>query len=424
MIIHTVNSGDTLYKLASTYGVSIEEITKINEANSNDTLVIGQTLVIPTNTMEYIVKSGDTLYSIAQRLKVPLESLIKSNPQITNPAQIRIGDKLTIEDTNGKLRSVEVNGYALPGIDYDVLIKTLPNLTYISIFSYQIKNDGTFDPIDDEEIVNEAKRFNVAPLMVITNIGDRGFDSDITRAILNNQEIRTSLIQNLITAMKNKGYYGLNVDFEYIYPEDREAYNTFIKELSEILELNDLKLFTALAPKESEQQIGLLYQAHDYKFHGKYVDKVVLMTYEWGYLYGEPQAVSPINPIRNVLNYAVKVIPSEKILMGMSNYGYDWTLPYKQGTPAKTLSNTGAVKLARKVGANIEYSEKDQSPFFTYYSQNIKHIVWFDDARSYFARLKLVDEYNLAGVSYWTINQYYPQNWLVLNDLYDIVKVI
>ena len=110
--------------------------------------------------------------------------------------------------------------------------------------------------------------------------------------------------------------------------------------------------------------------------------------------------------------------------MGMSNYGYDWTLPYKQGTPAKTLSNTGAVKLARKFGANIEYSEKDQSPFFTYYSQNVKHIVWFDDARSYFARLKLVDEYNLAGVSYWTINQYYPQNWLVLNDLYDIVKVV
>ena len=222
MIIHTVNDGDTLYKLASTYGVSIEEITKINEIDPNDTLVIGQTLVIPTNTMEYIVKSGDTLYSIAQRLKVPLESLVKSNPQITNPAQIRIGDKLTIEDTNVKLRSIEVNGYALPGIDYDVLIKTLPNLTYISIFSYQIKNDGTFDPIDDEEIINEAKKFNVAPLMVITNIGDRGFDSNITRAILNNQEIRTSLIQNLITAMKNKGYYGLNVDFEYIYPEDRD----------------------------------------------------------------------------------------------------------------------------------------------------------------------------------------------------------
>ena len=424
MIIHTVNNGDTLYKLASTYGVSIEEITKINEVDPNDTLVIGQTLVIPTNTMEYIVKSGDTLYSIAQRLKVPLESLIKSNPQITNPAQIRIGDKLTIEDTNGKLRSIEVNGYALPGIDYDVLIKTLPNLTYISIFSYQIKNDGTFDPIDDEEIINEAKKFNVAPLMVITNIGDRGFDSDITRAILNNQEIRTRLIQNLITAMKNKGYYGLNVDFEYIYPEDREAYNTFVQELSEQLALNNLKLFTALAPKESERQTGLLYQAHDYAFHGRYVDRIVLMTYEWGYLYGEPQAVSPINPIRNVLNYAVKVIPSEKILMGMSNYGYDWTLPYKQGTPAKTLSNTGAVKLARKVGANIEYSEKDQAPFFTYYSQNVKHIVWFDDARSYFARLKLVDEYNLAGVSYWTINQYYPQNWLVLNDLYDIVKVV
>ena len=149
------------------------------------------------------------------------------------------------------------------------------------------------------------------------------------------------------------------------------------------------------------------------------------MTYEWGYLYGPAQAVAPIDQVERVLKYAVSVIPSKKILMGMPNYGYDWTLPFVRGTAAKPLTNNEAVKLAARVGAKIEYDEKSQAPFFTYYSRDgKKHIVWFDDARSIKARLALVDKYNLAGVSYWKINSFFPQNWLVLESMYDVRKVL
>ena len=86
---------------------------------------------------------------------------------------------------------------------------------------------------------------------------------------------------------------------------------------------------TALAPKTSAGQMGLLYEAHHYPVHGRLADHVILMTYEWGYTYGPPMAVSPLNQVRRVLNYAVTAIPPEKILMGMPNYGYDWMLPYR-----------------------------------------------------------------------------------------------
>ena len=69
-------------------------------------------------------------------------------------------------------------------------------------------------------------------------------------------------------------------------------------------------------------------------------------SYEWGYTYGAPQAVSPVNRIRRVLDYAVTVMPAGKIMMGFSNYAYDWTLPWKQGTAARVLSNAGALELA------------------------------------------------------------------------------
>src|SRR5699024_1214067 len=105
------------------------------------------------------------------------------------------------------------------------------------------------------------------------------------------------------------------------------------------LHANDLFLSTALAPKTSASQQGLLYEAHDYAAHGDIADYVVLMTYEWGYSHGPPLAVSPIDKVRNVVEFALSVMSPEKILLGQNLYGYDWTLPYQQGgEPAEAIS--------------------------------------------------------------------------------------
>jgi spore germination protein len=110
-------------------------------------------------------------------------------------------------------------------------------------------------------------------------------------------------------------------------------------------------------------------------------------------------AVAPLNQVRKVLDYATGVIPPEKILMGMPNYGYDWTLPFVRGSAARVLTNYGAVTLAQRVGANIRFDPVSQAPYFNYYDQDGKrHEVWFDDARSYAARLRLVDQ-SISAVS-------------------------
>ena len=119
------------------------------------------------------------------------------------------------------------------------------------------------------------------------------------------------------------------------------------------------------------------------------------------------------------------VIPSEKILMGIPNYGYNWTLPFVQGSTARSLSHTAAINLAAREKAEIQFDEEAKSPFFTYYdNQKRQHVVWFEDARSIEAKLELVDKYNLGGVSYWTINTFFPQNWLVLESMYNVDKVL
>ena len=80
--------------------------------------------------------------------------------------------------------------------------------------------------------------------------------------------------------------------------------------------------------------------------------------------------------------------------------------------------------MAREVGSFINFDNVQKAPYFNYWQGSQEHVVWFDDARSTYERLKFVEEYDLGGVSYWTINQFFPQNWLVLNAMYNVKKVI
>lgn len=386
-------------------------------------LIVGQALVVMADDIRHEVQGGESLYTIARDYGVPQRTILEANPEITDPDILWIGQIITIPLSPSKQRIIDVNGYVFPDIRDETLSKTLPHLTFISIFSYQVQPDGSLTPISDERIIAAALGQRTAPLMVITNIRQGGsFDSELAHTILNDEAVQNSILENVL-AILPEGYSGLDIDFEYIYSWDREQYNRFVRKAVDTLRPKGYSVSVALAPKISGDQPGLLYEAHDYPFHGATVDHVILMTYEWGYTRGPAQAVAPLDKVRQVLDYAVSVIPSQKILMGVPNYGYDWTLPFVPGSTARSMPNTEAVKLAERVGAVIEFDKKAQAPFFSYYDkEGRKHVVWFEDARSIAAKLALVDAYNLGGVSYWTANRFFPQNWLVLESMYDVRK--
>ncbi len=425
-MIYTVKSGDTLYKIAAMYGSTINDIVVANGLENPDSIIIGQNLIIPRNiSSTYRVKAGDTMYKIAMRYSIPLQSLIQANPQIQNPNLINIGDTINIPDNR---REIEVNGYAIANISDTTLTRTLPYLTYLSIFSYQVNSEGRLSNLYEESLINKALESSVTPLMVVTNIAETGgFNSDITSSILNSTEIQNRVITDIISILTAKRYAGINIDFEYIYPQDREKYNEFLRNLNtQMKAINPEYILTvAVAPKYRDEQSGILYEAHDYRSIGEIADRVIIMTYEWGYMYGEPMAVSPKNEMSAVLKYAVTRIPANKILMGLPNYAYDWTLPYTPGSSAEAISNTTTLNRAISYGVNIRFDEKSQTPYYEYRDANGReHIVWFDDARSYKSKLELVDTYGLAGISIWTINNDYPPLLSAINDRYIVKKVM
>lgn len=375
----------------------------------------------------YVVKSGDNVDSIAAEAKIPVNTLLWDN-QIPYPYRLAVGQALLIDnERNGeKRRPLHVNGYGYPFINAETLEWTLPYLTDLSVFSYGFTGEGELVPplADDDWMVNAAVMNGVRPVLTLTPLGEDGrFNNNLVTALVENPEAQKRLIWEMGLIMAQKGYAGVDIDFEYVLAEDSEKFAEFISLVRKVMNPFGWQVSVALAPKTSRDQRGLLYEGIDYRLLGEAADRVMLMTYEWGYSLGPPMAVAPLNMVRRVVEYALTEIPAEKISLGIPNYGYDWPLPYERGTTkAETINNTQAIEIAIDHGASIQFDETAMTPYFRYWQYGIQHEVWFEDVRSLKAKFDLIKEYNLSGAGYWQIMNFYRANWLLLQDTFEIEK--
>lgn len=427
MQIHVVQKGQSLYGIAQAYGSTVDALVSANEIPDAARLVVGQALVVPVEGSYYWVQPGDSLYRIAARFGLTARTLAQANRMPLNGI-LKAGTRLFIPPQ--PRRRVESNAYVEPrGQEVSPALTeassaAAPYLTYLAPFSFRINRNGTLQPPPLGNLPAIARESGTTLMMVVTNLENDRFSDELGRIILTDPALQNKLLDNILDTAERLGFRDIHFDMEFLRPEDREAYNAFLRKARDRIHAQGYLLSTALAPKTSADQKGRWYEAHDYKAHGEIVDFVVIMTYEWGYSGGPPQPVSPIGPVRQVLEYAVSEILPGKIMMGQNLYGYDWTLPYVQGGPfARAVSPQAAIELAKKAPASISYDSKAQAPYFYYWDQAGKeHVVWFEDARSIQAKFNLLKELGLRGISYWKLGLSFPQNWLLLASNFDVVK--
>lgn len=426
MQIHVVQRNQSLTTIARTYQTTVNDLIEANDIPNPNNLVIGQALVIPIVGSFYFVQPGDSLWSISQKVGVPYQQIATIN-RISLNQQLSIGYRLYIPAR--PKRRAEFNAYVEPrGTSVAPILETsareaAPYLTYLAPFSFQALRNGSLK----EPLLNNfpaiARANNNVLMMVITNQENDQFSDELGRILLNDIAIQDRFLNNIVTTAKKYGFRDIHFDFEFLRPADREAYNRFLRKAKARFNNEGWLMSTALAPKTSATQKGLWYEAHDYRAHGEIVDFVVIMTYEWGYSGGPAMAVSPIDQVRRVIEYALTEMPGNKIMMGQNLYGYDWTLPFVQGSVARAVSPQQAIEIAARNNVAIQYDTKAQAPFFNYTAQDGKqHEVWFEDARSIQAKFNLIKELNLRGMSYWKLGLAFPQNWLLIVENFNVVK--
>ena len=423
MIFHEVKSGETLFSIAREYATTVTSLILYNGIPNPDELAVGQCIVIVYPEKVHTVRKGESLYSLALLYGVSVNKLLRNNPQFSGSNPILYpGERVIIKLQDDIIGNFETGGYTYTDTPMQLIDSSMPYMNFLMPFTYGFDASGNITYLNDEAFINAAKKYGRKAFLHLSTLMPDGYFSDEAASIvLPDKLLRMKLTDNVLAEMIRKGYDGLDIDFEFLGEKNAENYALFIGEARRKLNSYGYEVFAALAPKTSDDQKGVLYEGHLYREIGEAADAVLLMTYEWGYTAGPPLPVSPVQSVRRVLDYAVTRIPPEKIFMGMSNYGYDWSLPYVRGeSRAKSLSTDEALLLAARNGAEIKYDFYSAAPYFNYTKDNIVHEVWFEDARSIGTRLTLVAEYGFRGCLYWNLSRRNVQNLLMLNLLCEI----
>lgn len=222
--------------------------------------------------MIYVVKPGDSLYRIAEQYGVSADQIAYDNQinRILVP-----GEALLILHAGPEpepIRQMQVSGYAYSFIGQSVLQEALYYIDELLVFSYGFTVTGELIPPveDDLPLIERAWRTGVRPYLVLTPFGvDGNFNNYLVKLAVTDETVQRNLIRQILYTVQDRGYAGVDVDFEYILPEDREAYAAFVRNLRTVMNENGYQVSVALAPKTSADQPGLLYEGMDYRSLGE-----------------------------------------------------------------------------------------------------------------------------------------------------------
>lgn len=424
MIIHVVEQGETVDSIARLYGISVERLILENGIRASDNLVVGETLVILIPEIIYTIRDGDTLESIATAHNITIFELLRNNPYLSDRRFIYPGEDIVIKYVGEKTGTITINGYAYPFISMNVLRKTLPFLTYLSIYAYFFDIRGELININDEEIIKTAKDYAVAPIMILRSLADNPLEEiDMIHYLLTNTVVQDRLISNLISLLDRKGYYGVNFTAHYIEPQDRPLYTEFIRKLSTRLRTEGFRVFVTLSYNVFEVSVNVDYEDLHLELLENYVDGITMISYEWGITNVSPSVLA-YDTVSNLLKTITSRISPEELNFGISTIDYVWRLPYIEGvTMRQAITYDSAIELARENNARIHYDEVTKASYFQYFS-DFEYIVRFRDARGIDATLVLVSQYGINGIGVWNIMYFFDQMWLVINSQYVIEKVL
>ncbi|HHW45076.1 MAG TPA: glycoside hydrolase [Desulfotomaculum sp.] len=282
-------------------------------------------------------------------------------------------------------------------------------ITFLIPFWYGVTREGGLADQSDPRSLNLIRRLNLPVLAIIHNYASPQYRS-LIHVLLTDDELRRTLINSIANMLRRTGYAGINIDFEFVPPEDRPFLTRFMTDLYRVLKPEGF-LTTISVPAELEDNPRHPFSgAFSYPQLGAVSDQVYLLAYDEHF--ATPGPVASIGFVQRVLTYALTVIPREKIRLGMAVYGYDWA----EGVPLpETLSYQQAVNRAAEHGVSPVYDQQAQEWTYTYREDGVGHTVWFEDARSFAAKMALVRREKLPGIGVWRLGLEDPRIWALIH---------
>lgn len=312
----------------------------------------------------------------------------------------------TNQNLSGTVKKREVLGYHVNWLtpdanSYQSLRTNWKNIDILAPFWYTVKADGSIETRYggyQYEVDSFAKNHNIKVMPLINN-------SQENNMILIDPDTRKKAVNSIVDLVDKYDYDGVNIDFEFIPPWTRNGYTSFIKDLS--TKLRKLNKMTTIAVFPKIDVPIELQGAYDYSALAPLVDRMVIMTYDNHWSDGPAGPIAPINWVEKNIRYALEYLPPGKLMLGVANYGYDWSGGYGNSISAKK-----ALQIANQKGVQTGWHDTYQTPYFYYTDENgKKHEVWFESSNSLAFKLDLVNKYNLRGIGIWRLGNANSKFW-------------
>ncbi|MEH6995534.1 glycosyl hydrolase family 18 protein [Neobacillus drentensis] len=291
-------------------------------------------------------------------------------------------------------------------------------LTYLAVVAYSFTAEGyAYNEIEDSAIVARCKQLNIIPLLMIRNFTGVDFSAELAGHVLSNPAYRRNLVQSIVNLIRQRGFGGVSIDFEFIPPPQRNDFNVFLRDLKNAL--GELILHVNVHAKTADIPTNRIIGAYDYTTIGSIADIVAVMTIDYGYPGGPPDPIAPIWWMEQVVQYSITQINPRKLQIAMPLYGYDKVV----GTNVThAMSVAAAQNQAISTGSPIEFDKYSMSPWYRHWSAGAEQVVWFEDIRSFIEKYRLIDVYQLSGTTFWQISLAAPQNWAYLSKNIAVLK--
>ena len=276
-------------------------------------------------------------------------------------------------------------------------------LDEIATQTYQTDSLGNITGLVPTNQITYANSNGITSMAMVQN----NFDGNIAKAVLESSTNRQALENNILKALKANNYKGVNVDLEGIFYYDRSYYTTFVQELYNLLKPQGFTVTLAVPAKTSDSPTSVWDGAYDYAALANYADEIEIMAYDEHYPGGTPGPIASIGWVENVVKYAITAIPSNKIMLGVAAYGYDW-----YGNTTKSYSVNGMYNLATTNKSTVMWDDTSKTPYFSYVdASGVSHTAWFENSQSLGYKLDLVNNYNLGGIGIWRLGLENADYW-------------
>lgn len=339
---------------------------------------------------------------------------IKTN-NLTNETIIRTA---TIEtpQIEGKINMVWDDFYSeVP----DRTGTTIEGLNVISPTSFTLKEIGNGDitdkfGTDGTKYINWAKSNNYKVWGLVSNdlLG-----IETTSKILNSYELRNNTINNILNLATKYNLDGINIDFEYMYKDDKDMFTQFIVELYPRLKEKDMVLSVDVTAPDGGENWSMCFDRHDIANN---CDYIIFMAYDqYGSSSTKSGTTAGLDWIKVSLNKFLKTeeIESNKIILGLPFYTQLWT----ENSDGKASANAVSMKNIISALPAAAYENKiwkdELAQYYVEYTESGKtKKMWIEDERSITAKLKLISENNLAGVAFWSKGRETDTIWQLIAE--------